>query len=162
MPAVPRVFAYGSLLAEDLSPPAQPFVLGGWRRSWGCAMDNAAAVNDDKHWVDRVTGERPAVAVAYAAIEVDPRGRVAGALFDADALGGLAALDARERHYVRVALGDDTWTYVARASAAARALGPVVLARAYTARVVAGLQRHGHARRLPAPAGPVEDLVRAP
>lgn len=155
---MPRIFTYGSLLADV---PGEPWVLGGWRRTWGCAMDNAASANDDKHWIDPQTQERPAVAVAYAAIEVAVGERCAGALITVED-AELEAFDTRERHYVRTALGDDTWTYVPTEAAAARAAGRVVLCRAYTSKILIGLDRHGHPRQLPMPTGPVRDLLRVP
>lgn len=94
------VFGYGSLvgLAE---PAARLGRLRGFRRSWGAAMDNWEPVNDPKHFLDRETGERPRVRVAYLDVCEREGSSVNGLAMPVDE-ARLAALDAREVNYERV------------------------------------------------------------
>jgi len=94
------VFGYASLV-ELAEPAALPGRLHGFRRCWGVAMDNWDEVNDAKHFVDRETGERPRVRVAYVDIYEQEGSSVNGLAIPVDA-ARLAALDAREVNYERV------------------------------------------------------------
>ena len=128
-----RVFGYGSLVV----PGAEPFVLEGWRRVWGVAMDNRVAIPGYKVYEDPATGERPAVFVAFLDLVPDPRGATAGTLLDAP---DLAALDRRERNYRRTALRDGVVAYLGtpdarRRLSAAVAEGTAVITREYLRRV---------------------------
>ena len=98
MPAY--VFGYASLVAlEDAG--AMPGRLRGWRRRWGVAMDNWEGGAGAKHWLDRATGERPRIRVAYLDIYERPGSAVNGLALPVDE-GRLAELDAREVNYERV------------------------------------------------------------
>ncbi len=163
---MPLVFAYGSLVARG----GRPAVLPGHRRTWAVAMDNAHALPGYKRYADPLTGAHPAVRVAFLDLARDPAVRVEGVLLDVDA-AQLAALDARERNYVRTAValqgGLHAWTY--RGSAEGRARGrrpPVVVQRAYldAARAAYAALAPGALSRFDAstdpPPGPVLALVR--
>jgi hypothetical protein len=113
-------------------------------------MDNGVTIPGYKYYL-APDGSRPAVAVAFLDIEPDPDGVVEGVYVPVDAVG-LAALDARERNYVRVdvtgavePLGDGleparVWAYTGRADsrarfAAALRAGTCVTSREYADRV---------------------------
>ena len=98
------VFGYGSLLAGGAIPPgAVPCALQGHRRHWGVAMDNRLDLPGYKHYL-APDGTRPAIFVAFLDLRPEPGSSVEGlAIPVAD--DALAALDARERNYVRVPLG---------------------------------------------------------
>lgn len=129
-----RVFAYGSLAAAGGEPARLP----GFRRVWGVAMDNSVDLPAYKHYVDPATGERPAVFVAFLDLVEDPAAVTDGVLLDA---ADLAALDRRERNYVRRDVsdrfgGERVWTYLGRADSRARlrtalADGTAVVQRSY-------------------------------
>jgi hypothetical protein len=135
-----HVFGYASLVAL---PGARAATLRGHRRVWGVAMDNAVAVPGYKVY-ESPTGARPACAVAFLDLEPAAGADVDGALVAVDD-AGLAALDARERQYRRVAVAVDpappgdgpVWAYVGREPgrgrvAAGRAgAAPTVIQRAY-------------------------------
>jgi hypothetical protein len=153
------VFGYGSLAAAGAAG-GMPAQLAGHRRVWGVAMDNRVVVPGYKSYVDPVTGERPAVFVAFLDIEPAAAEVVDGICTPAgDAL--LAALDARERNYDRqdvTALIADppgrVWAYVGSAEgrerlAEGRRTGTAVISRAYLE--LCGAQPDGL---------PVRDLVR--
>jgi hypothetical protein len=92
----------------------------GLRRVWGVAMDNREAIPGYKRYLDPVTGEPPAVFVAFLDVVEDAGASVDGVLLE---VGDLAALDARERNYERVAIeveGVQAWTYVGSAAGRAR------------------------------------------
>jgi hypothetical protein len=131
------VFGYGSLLH---AAGAVPCTLPGHRRVWGVAMDNAVAIPGYKRYRD-AHGDYPDVCVAFVDLEPDPRAVVEGVLLPAPEL---AALDARERNYVRAdvtglvggAPDVRVWVYVGREDSrerlrAARAAGRAVVQRAY-------------------------------
>jgi gamma-glutamylcyclotransferase (GGCT)/AIG2-like uncharacterized protein YtfP len=138
-----RVFAYGSLVAAG-GPVA---TLPGHRRTWGVAMDNAQALPGYKRYRDRSDGAFPDVRVAFLDVVPDPAAAVDGVLLAGDA-AALAALDARERNYVRVAVeladGEAAWCYVGSADGRTRARRePVVAQRAYVAAVRAAFAALG-------------------
>ena len=93
------VFGYGSLVAL---PGAVRSELGGHRRLWGVAMDNAVDIPGYKRYL-APDGSRPDVCVAFLDIEPDACGSVIGACF---AVADLAALDCREHNYERVDVTD--------------------------------------------------------
>jgi hypothetical protein len=116
-------------------------------------MDNAVTIPGYKCYAAG-DGSRPDVCVAFLDVHADPAGWVNGACVPVDA-ATLAALDARERNYVRVdvtgqvepALGR-TWTYAGREDsreryAAAVAAGRCVVARPYCELVEAGFRALG-------------------
>lgn len=126
-----RVFGYGSLARR------RDVVLDGWERWWGVAMDNRLALPGYKRYRD-AAGSVPPLHVAFADLRPAPGASVRGDLLEVS-VDDLAALDRRERNYLRVplpALGEDVWAYIgspeARARAAtAREAGTLVLQRAY-------------------------------
>jgi hypothetical protein len=145
------VFGYGSLVVEDDSlagagGPAVPPVWGtidGYRRRWNVAMDNTAGENDEKHFVDAATGERPSIFVAWLNIEQARDVRVNGLAIPVTDRR-LEEFDRRERSYDRADvtthfapdLGLPVWTYVGDGSALARFMtglreGNVYISRAY-------------------------------
>lgn len=102
------VFGFGSLAGETsdsdkvaLDPRAAVLAqLPGFRRIWGVAMDNTVDIPGYKSYRD-VNGERPAVMVAFLDITPDVGTTVEGVCQPVTAQQ-LAALDARERNYVRI------------------------------------------------------------
>lgn len=129
------VFAYGSLVAAG----GRAATLPGHRRTWGVAMDNAVALPGYKRYRDPGTGAFPDVRVAFLDVAEDAWAQVDGVLLSVEA-AALAALDARERNYDRVAVelagGLRAWCYVGSAAGRARARRPpVVVAAAYLAQV---------------------------
>lgn len=108
MPGAPiYVFGYASLVAlpesldvgGDHSP--LPGRLRGYRRFWGAAMNNWEGGEEAKHFLDRATGERPRIRVAYLDIEPSEGSAVNGVAIPVDEQR-LAAFDAREINYERV------------------------------------------------------------
>lgn len=94
------VFGYASLVAlEDAE--AVPGRLHGYRRFWGVAMNNWEGGEGVKHWLDRATGERPRIRVAYLDIYEQAGSAVNGLALPVNA-DRLAELDAREVNYRRV------------------------------------------------------------
>jgi hypothetical protein len=184
-PPAQFVFAYGSLVA---TPQAQAlrraanaagFVadLGGHRRAWTVAMDNAQHVPGYKRYVDPVTGEPPDACVAFLDVVQEPGSAVNGVCLAVTA-DTLARLDRRERNYERVDVTDlvagapgSVWTY--RGTAAGRArhaaglrAGRLVVSRGYVDLVAAAFGALGAAelaryRTTTAAPGCVElDLIR--
>lgn len=126
-----RLFAYGSLVALR----GTLAVLPAHRRTWGVAMDNALALPGYKRYADPLTGAHPAVRVAFLDLAPDAAAQVEGVLLDVPA-AELAALDARERNYVRTTIelagGERAWTYRGSVEGRARGReGPIVVQRAY-------------------------------
>jgi hypothetical protein len=147
------VFGYGSLVAGV----GVPCRLRGYRRAWDVAMDNSVDLPGYKHYVDPVTGARPAVMVTFLSISPDAGGCVNGVLFPVDGVG-LAALDARERNYRRsdvrgllsgAELGEGpVWAYVGSPAARRRyadglAAGRAVISRDYHDGVLGGFAALG-------------------
>lgn len=98
------VFGYASLVAlEDAG--ALPGRLRGYRRCWGVAMNNWEGGEDAKHWLDRATGERPRIRVAYLDLREQEGSSVNGLALPVDA-DRLAELDVREINYERVEVTD--------------------------------------------------------
>ena len=98
------VFGYASLVAlEDAD--ALPGRLRGFRRRWGVAMNNWEGGEEVKHWLDRETGERPHIRVAYLDIYEQADSAVNGLALPVDR-ERLRALDARELNYERVEVTD--------------------------------------------------------
>jgi hypothetical protein len=93
------VFGYASLVA--LEEAALPGRLRGYRRCWAVAMNNWEGGEDAKHWLDRESGERQRIRVAYLDLREEPRSAVNGLALPVDA-DRLAELDAREINYERV------------------------------------------------------------
>lgn len=102
--ATAYVFGYASLVAlEDAA--AVPGHLHGYRRRWGVAMNNWEGGEGAKHWLDRATGERPPVRVAYLDLYEDHASAVNGLALPVDGRL-LDELDAREINYERVDVSD--------------------------------------------------------
>jgi hypothetical protein len=106
------VFGYASLvgLQESLKSEIGEYapVLGrlhGFRRHWGVAMNNWEEAEGAKHWLDRETGERPRIRVAYLDIYERKGSAVNGLALPVDA-ARLAAFDAREINYRRIEVSD--------------------------------------------------------
>ena len=94
------VFGYASLVALE-EPGAVPGRLRGYRRFWGAAMNNWEGGAAAKHWLDRDTGERPRIRVAYLDIEPCEGASLNGLAIPVDPQR-LPSLDAREINYRRV------------------------------------------------------------
>lgn len=98
------VFGYASLVAiEDAE--AVPGRLHGYRRFWGAAMNNWEGGEGAKHWLDRETGARPRIRVAYIDLYERPGSAVNGLALPVDG-ERLRRLDARELNYQRVEVTD--------------------------------------------------------
>jgi hypothetical protein len=95
------VFGYASLVASGEAEPLVPGRLQGYRRCWGVAMNNWEGGEGVKHFLDRGTGERPHIRVAYLDLREQEGSAVNGAALPVDA-NRLAALDAREVNYARL------------------------------------------------------------
>lgn len=156
------VFAYGSL-AADVTPVGAA-TLPGHRRAWGVAMDNRVDLPGYKAWL-AADGGRPAVFVAFLDLRADAGAETSGLLVPAREI---AALDARERNYVRrdvtalvagAPAGARVWTYAGSPAGRARLLegrrsGTAVVAAAYLRAVEAAFGPLGD------PGLPVADLRR--
>lgn len=120
------VFGYASLVALR-HPNALPGRLRGFRRRWGAAMNNWEGGEGTKHFLDRATGERPRIRVAYLDIYEQAGSAVNGLALPVDAKR-LAAFDRREVNYERVEVtdafapeaGGRVFTYVGLAAARER------------------------------------------
>ena len=97
------MFGYASLVA--LEGDATLGRLHGYRRFWGAAMNNWEGGEEAKHFLDRETGERPRIRVAYLDIEPSEGSAVNGVAIPVDA-DRLAAFDAREINYERIEVSD--------------------------------------------------------
>lgn len=155
------VFGYASLSALLAAPPTRApdprgYVtdLRGARRRFGVAADNALAIPGYKRY-RAADGSYPPVHVAFLNLEDDGgAGAVNGVCLPADA-ATLAALDRRERNYVRVEVTERiaaplgrTWAYVGSPEGRARladgrARGSAVVTREYRALVLAGFAALG-------------------
>ncbi len=94
------VFGYASLVALG-DAKALPGRLRGYRRCWGAAMNNWEGGEVAKHWLDRESGERPHIRVAYLDLREQEGSAVNGLALPVDA-DRLAELDAREVNYTRI------------------------------------------------------------
>lgn len=101
------VFGYASLVglraaySEDVEDAPRPGRLHGFRRRWGVAMNNWEGGDEVKHWLDRETGERPRIRVAYLDIYEQRGSTVNGLALPVDR-ERLEALDQREVNYERI------------------------------------------------------------
>ena len=100
MSGLAYVFGYASLVALN-EPAAVPGRLQGYCRCWGVAMNNWEGGDQTKHFLDRETGERPRIRVAYLDVYERSGSAVNGLALPVDATR-MAALDAREVNYERV------------------------------------------------------------
>jgi hypothetical protein len=146
------VFGYASLVVlEDAD--AVPGRLRGFRRRWGVAMNNWEGGEGVKHWLDRATGERPHIRVAYLDIYEQAGSAVNGLALPIDA-ERLRRLDARELNYQRVEVTDAlepevpgrVFTYVGLDAARERcrrgaAVGNAFVSRDYAATVRRAFER---------------------
>jgi dephospho-CoA kinase len=150
------VFGYASLvgLTEPLTiegveyPPLSGRLLG-YRRFWGAAMNNWEGGDGAKHWLDRATGERPRIRVAYLDVYEQSGSTVNGVALPVDA-SRLAMLDAREINYERVEVSDafepvlphPVFTYVGLGAARERCRQGATEANAFVSRdYLAGVRR---------------------
>jgi hypothetical protein len=97
------VFGYASLVA--LEDEALPGRLHGYRRFWGAAMNNWEGGDAVKHWLDRDSGERPRIRVAYLDLREQAGSVVNGLALPIDERR-LAELDAREINYRRIEVSE--------------------------------------------------------
>lgn len=147
------VFGYASLVASP--EPLWPGCLRGYRRFWGAAMNNWEGGEGAKHWLDRDTGERPRIRVAYLDIEPSEGDTVNGVAIPVDA-ERLQAFDAREINYERVEVtgafdgpvSGRVFTYVGLDAARERcrqgaADGDIFVSRDYAAGVRLAFERLG-------------------
>lgn len=159
------VFGYGSLAllggrAPAPAPTRAPAPTGyvtdllDAARGWGVAMDNARDLPGYKYYRRRDDGRRPAVSVAFLDVVECAGVAVNGVCLPVDD-ATLAALDHRERNYVRVEVGDrlahalgPTWAYVGSEAGRERlrrahAAGRAVISAAYRDAVLAGFAALG-------------------
>jgi cation transport regulator ChaC len=156
------VFGYASLVAlpqslsiEGAEQPL-PGRLCGYRRFWGAAMNNWEGGEGAKHWIDRETGERPRIRVAYLDVEVSPGDSVNGVAIPVDA-ERLAMLDAREINYSRLDVStafepqvpDPVFTYVGLDAARERYRQGAAEGNVFVSRDYAGLVRRAFERLAP-------------
>lgn len=146
-----HVFGYASLVAMEENP--LPGRLHGYRRVWGVAMNNWEGGEAAKHFLDRETGERPRVRVAYLDIQPHEGCAVNGVAIPVDA-ERLSELDAREINYERIEVTEAfegsasgrIFTYVGLEAARERCVlgradGDAVVSRDYSAGVRLAFER---------------------
>lgn len=146
------VFGYASLVALD-DADALSGRLRGFRRRWGVAMNNWEGGEGVKHWLDRETGERPRIRIAYLDIYEQAGSAVNGVALPVDC-ERLEVLDTRELNYERVEVtgsfdpevGGRVFAYVGLAAARERcrlgvADGDIFVSRDYVAAVRSGFER---------------------
>jgi len=152
-----HVFGYASLVGDHAG---QGIVarLHGYRRGFGVATDNTAAIPGYKMYLRRSDGVRPAVFVAFLDIAPDPHTTVNGLARPVEA-AELELLDRRERNYDRVDVtgvldGVDgrVWTYRGSQEGRerlrrGRAEGRAVVSRDYIEKVHAGFAELGEAEQ---------------
>ncbi len=103
------VFGYASLVgmrtaySSDVEDVPLSGRLRGFRRRWGVAMNNWEGGDAVKHFLDRATGERLRIRVAYLDLYEHPGSAVNGLALPVGR-ERLEALDAREVNYERVEL----------------------------------------------------------
>lgn len=120
------VFGYASLVALG-DAEALPGRLRGFRRFWGAAMNNWEGGEEAKHWLDRDSGERPRIRVAYLDLRKQDGSAVNGLALPVDG-DRLAELDTREINYARIdvsaafepAIQGRVFTYIGLATAGER------------------------------------------
>jgi hypothetical protein len=147
------VFGYASLV--ELAGDAVLGRLHGYRRFWGAAMNNWEGGEDVKHFLDRDTGERPRIRVAYLDLREQKESVVNGVAIPVDS-ARLAALDAREINYERVdvsgalegSVSERVFTYIGVGAARERcrqgvAEGDIYVSRDYAAGVRLAFERLG-------------------
>jgi hypothetical protein len=152
-----HVFGYASLLIDMRREEEELCRLHGYRRSWNVATDNSLTLDRYKIYLDRATGEQPAVFVTFVNLVPDGEASVGGVLF-AVTPGQLAELDLRERNYERRDVSGEisdtvdgpVWCYFGTAEAEARyrrgvASERAVISRAYYERVRDGFAACGAA-----------------
>lgn len=106
---VDYVFGYASLVglregySADVEETPLPGRLRGFRRRWDVAMNNWEGDGGVKHFVDRASGERPRIRVAYLDI-YDDAGCAVNGLALPVGRARLDTLDTREVNYERVEL----------------------------------------------------------
>ena len=164
MPRADFVFGYGSLVstggvafARAFDPDGFVADLQGVRRCWGVAMNNGVDLPGYKYYLDG-HGDRPDVYVAFLDLRPAAGRSVNGVCVPVDD-DELAALDRRERNYVRrdltalcsVGQADArVWAYIGssagrRRLTTARAAGRAVIDRTYLEGVREGFRRLGPA-----------------
>jgi gamma-glutamylcyclotransferase (GGCT)/AIG2-like uncharacterized protein YtfP len=153
------VFGYASLsVLLDAPPTRTPDPRGyvtdlhGYRRRWGVAADNRAAIPGYKRYRD-ADGAYPAVHIAFLDL-AGGAGTVNGVCLPVSP-AQLAALDDRERNYVRVEVSGQlttplgrTWAYLGSRDgrarlAAGRRAGDAVVTREYREIVLGGFAALG-------------------
>jgi len=90
-------------------------------------MDNSQTLPGYKYYLDPITGARPQVFVAFANIEPQREGSIAGIVFEVDG-ATLELFDSRERNYQRVdvtahlanPVEGTVWTYIGHRQASDR------------------------------------------
>jgi hypothetical protein len=164
VPQTDFVFGYGSLVTDGRVAPTRAFHPDGFvtdlqdvRRCWGVAMNNRVSLPGYKYYLD-AHGDRPDVYVAFLDLRPAPGQSVNGVCLPVDD-DQLAALDQRERNYVRRDLTafcppaqEDirVWAYVGspagrRRLTTARAAGRAAIHRTYLEGVREGFKRLGPA-----------------
>jgi hypothetical protein len=149
------IFGYGSLVALGQLAPTRAFAPEGFvtdlrdfRRCWGVAMNNRVNLPGYKYYLDQ-RGQRPDLHVAFLDVRSAQGDAVNGVCLPVTR-DQLAALDHRERNYVRrdvTAFCDvpdeaaRVWTYIGspagrRRLTRARSSGRAVIDRTYLAGVV--------------------------
>ena len=157
------VFGYASLVAlpeslsvEDAEHTPLAGRLRGFRRGWGAAMNNWEGGDDVKHFLDRDSGERPRIRVAYLNIEPSEGGLVNGVAIPV-APELMATLDAREINYSRIdvsaafepALADRVFAYAATDAARRRCREGVAEGNVFVSGDYAGSVRRAFERLAP-------------
>ena len=149
------VFGYASLVAVP-EPDSLPGRLHGYRRFWGAAMNNWEGGEEAKHFLDRETGERLRIRVAYLDLKLDAECAVNGIAIPVDE-ERLTALDAREINYERIevsesfepALPHPVYTYIGLDAARERCRLGVAEGNACVSRDYAGSVRQAFERLAP-------------
>jgi hypothetical protein len=156
------VFGYASLVAlrepleiDGVEHVPVPGRLRGFRRCWGVAMNNWEGGDAVKHFLDRDTGKRPHIRVAYLDLREEVGSVVNGLALPVDA-DRLEALDAREVNYARIevsgafepAIPQQVYTYVGLDAARERCRqgaveGNAFVSRCYVAEVRRAFERLG-------------------
>jgi len=149
-----HIFGYGSLVLDD-GGRGTLARLRGHRRVWGVATDNVRAIPGYKMYLERSSGSRPAVYVAFVDLERREGSAVSG-LVRPVSEEQLEELDRRERNYDRVEVTGQiegveqgrVWTYRGSAEGRERLrrgleAGTAVISRDYLEKVLAGFELLG-------------------